>query len=252
MPDVAAAKGAKASGVAFTGNVANYFRDVLSTVKDGIRRYEVAEPECQARLVCELHQKAVGRSLKSWATTLLDVFRVEDYLESTAFGARTKSAIKDIYRAARTGMTEQDCAMAYSKCPVSISVEPLKNSILNKLVRGQSRVPQKQSQNKHHPQPLPVVLKASQVYGTTVTTTKSPAVSTVVPSREATKPTSKASPTTRRISSPSSSIMRQHQTTSSASSQQPSLSSHHSSQQHLLPSKSLTASVEQTQQTQNN
>jgi len=126
----------------------------MSTFKDGIRRYEIGESECQARLVCELHQKAVGRSFKSWLNTVLNTLGVEDYLESTTFGARTKSVMKDIYKAARNGIGEQDCAITYSKCPVSISVEPIRNSLLNKIVRGSSSGHTLSSQSK-----------TAQVYG---------------------------------------------------------------------------------------
>lgn len=114
----------------------SYIRDAYSVLKDGIKRYEVAEPECQARIVCELHQKPVGRSFKSWANTILDIMGVEDYLDSMKFGARTKSVMKDIYRAAKNGMIDQNCAEIYSKCPVSISVEPLKNTLIHKMLRG--------------------------------------------------------------------------------------------------------------------
>ena len=116
--------------------MSSYIRDAYSILKDGIKRYEVAEPECQARIVCELHQRPVGRSFKSWANTLLDIMGAEEYLDSMKFGARTKSVMKDIYRAAKNGMIDKNCAEIYSKCPVSISVEPLKNTLFNKMLRG--------------------------------------------------------------------------------------------------------------------
>lgn len=143
--------------------LSSYLKDVMSTFKDGVRRYEIGESECQARLVCELHQKAVGRSFKSWLNTVLDTFGVEDYLESTTFGARTKSAMKDIYKAARNGIGEQDCAITYSKCPVSISVEPIRNSLLNKIVRGSSSGHTLSSQSK-----------TAQVYGPSPSSSLSP------------------------------------------------------------------------------
>lgn len=71
-----------------------YLKDAFYTLKDGVRRYEIGESECQARLICELHQKSVGRSFKTWANTILDVLGVESYLERTSFGARTKSVMK--------------------------------------------------------------------------------------------------------------------------------------------------------------
>jgi hypothetical protein len=78
----------------------------------------------------------VGRSFKSWANTILELAGIENYLDSMKFGARTKSVMKDIYRAAKNGMIDRDCAEIYSKCPVSISSEPLKNTLINKMLRG--------------------------------------------------------------------------------------------------------------------
>lgn len=103
------------------GGVFSYVKDVFSTLKDGVRRYEISESECQARLMCELNQKAVGRSFKSWANSLFDLFNVEDFLEKTAFTARTKSTAKEMLRAARDGMNEKDCAILYARCPVNMA-----------------------------------------------------------------------------------------------------------------------------------
>ena len=124
-----------------------YIKDVISTLKDGVRRYEIGESECQARLICEMNQRAVGRSFKSWANTVLDLLGVEGYLEKSSFGARTKSVMKDLYRAARSGMHDKDCAVMYSRCPVNIAVEPMRNSVLNKLMSGISG--QSQGQSTH-------------------------------------------------------------------------------------------------------
>lgn len=112
------------------GGVFTYIRDVFSTLKDGVKRYEISESECQARLMCELNQKAVGRSFKSWANSVFDLFNVEDFLEKSAFSARTKSTAKEMLRAARDGMNEKDCAILYARCPVSIAIEPAKNQYL--------------------------------------------------------------------------------------------------------------------------
>lgn len=114
--------------------LSGYLKDVFSTFKDGVRRYEIGESECQARLICEMNQKAVGRSFKSWANTVLDLLGVESMLDKTTFHARTKNVMKDLYRAARTGMNDKDCAVMYSRCPVNIAVEPMRNSVLNKIM----------------------------------------------------------------------------------------------------------------------
>ena len=96
----------------------------------------------------------MGRSFKSWSTTILDLFGVESYLEKTAFSARTKSVMKDFYHAARNGFSEKDCAITYSKCPVAVAVEPLRNSVFSKIIgrpQHPMHVPRPQ------PQPFPML-----------------------------------------------------------------------------------------------
>lgn len=50
-------------------------REMYSTFREGLKRYEISESECQARLICELNQKAVGRSARNWAKVLIDFIR---------------------------------------------------------------------------------------------------------------------------------------------------------------------------------
>ena len=59
--------------------------DVYSVLSTGLRRYEIAEPECQARLVCEVNQKAIGRSLGGFTATLLDLIGYDNHSFAIGF-----------------------------------------------------------------------------------------------------------------------------------------------------------------------
>lgn len=100
-------------------------------------------------------QKAMGRSFKSWTNNILDLLGVESMVERSSFGARTKSVMKDLYQAARQGLTEKDCAITYNKCPVAVAIEPLRNSVFSKVL------------SRPHPQhvPRPVPTAAQIIYG---------------------------------------------------------------------------------------
>lgn len=63
----------RSSGVA--NSLVKRIRDIYSTFRDGLKRYEISESECQARLVCELNQKVIGRSLRNWAKVMTDFIR---------------------------------------------------------------------------------------------------------------------------------------------------------------------------------
>lgn len=58
----------------FIKNFVKNIHLILMTLKDGLRRYDLSESECQTRLICELNHKAIGRSLRSWMTILLEFF----------------------------------------------------------------------------------------------------------------------------------------------------------------------------------
>ncbi|XP_015793590.1 probable serine/threonine-protein kinase dyrk2 isoform X2 [Tetranychus urticae] len=123
----------RSSGVA--NSLVKRIRDIYSTFRDGLKRYEISESECQARLVCELNQKVIGRSLRNWAKVMTDFIRFDDRLEALGMGGMAKSTLIDLYQAARKGMTDEECSVAYSRCPVTIAVEPVNNSIMGKLFR---------------------------------------------------------------------------------------------------------------------
>ena len=43
-------------------------RDVFGIVRNGLRRYEITDSDCQSRIICELHQKTIGNSGRSGAS----------------------------------------------------------------------------------------------------------------------------------------------------------------------------------------
>lgn len=74
--------------------------------------------------------------------------RLENRLESFGIPSRTKSLVKDLFQAAQKGMSDEECALAYSRCPVNIAVEPLSNSILGKIFyRSKQEQPSKRPVN---------------------------------------------------------------------------------------------------------
>lgn len=52
-------------------------KNVYSVIKNGLRRYEITDTDCQSRIVCEIHQKIVSHNklLKSFSLNALDVLR---------------------------------------------------------------------------------------------------------------------------------------------------------------------------------
>lgn len=52
-------------------------RDVYSVIRNGLRRYEITDSDCQSRIVCEIHQKIISRNkmLKTFSLNAIDVLR---------------------------------------------------------------------------------------------------------------------------------------------------------------------------------
>ena len=52
-------------------------RDVYSVIRNGLRRYEITDTDCQSRIVCEIHQKVVARNkmLKTFSLNAIDLLR---------------------------------------------------------------------------------------------------------------------------------------------------------------------------------
>jgi len=54
-------------------------KEVFGVLRTGLRRYEITESDCQSRIICEVHQRAIGRSsaLGSITTSILDLIGYE-------------------------------------------------------------------------------------------------------------------------------------------------------------------------------
>lgn len=52
-------------------------RDIYSVIRNGLRRYEITDSECQSRIVCEIHQKIISRNklLKTFSLNALDLLK---------------------------------------------------------------------------------------------------------------------------------------------------------------------------------
>ncbi|XP_054167365.1 uncharacterized protein LOC128964753 [Oppia nitens] len=102
------------------GTLMSSLRDVYGIIKNGLRRYEITDSDCQSRIICEVHQKAVGRStpLATFTAQLMDIIGLEKHLEgSNAVTEKSKYFIKDFVRAAKTGLKNKDCSSVFSRCP---------------------------------------------------------------------------------------------------------------------------------------
>jgi hypothetical protein len=96
-------------------NMASIAKDVLKTVSDGIRKFELEKTECKERLVCEVSQKYSGSSFKSWATALMHVLDVDTRVEKSKVGKN--AVLRTIYRGARSSLTpDKTCADLFPGC----------------------------------------------------------------------------------------------------------------------------------------
>lgn len=96
-------------------NLALIAKDVLKTVSDGIKRFELEKTECKERLVCEVSQKYAGSSFKSWATALMHVLDVDTRVEKSKVGKN--AVLRTIYRGARSSLNpDKTCADLFPGC----------------------------------------------------------------------------------------------------------------------------------------
>jgi len=118
------------------GTLVTSIKDIYGIVKSGLRRYEITDTDCQSRIICEVHQKAVARSLRSFTSTILDYIGIENLMDnSNAFNSRAKDAIKDFVKAAKNGLSNNDCALVYYRCPSSIPVEQSPIKLFNDYLK---------------------------------------------------------------------------------------------------------------------
>ena len=96
-------------------NLASIAKDVLRTVSDGIKNFELDKSECKERLVCEVSQKYSGASFKSWATALMHVLDIDTRVEKSKVGKN--AVLRTIYRGARSSLSpDKTCADLFPGC----------------------------------------------------------------------------------------------------------------------------------------
>ena len=103
------------TGTSARESLALIAKDVLKTVSEGIKRFELEKTECKERLVCEVSQKYAGSSFKSWATALMHVLDVDTRVEKSKVGKN--AVLRTIYRGARSSLSpDKTCADLFPGC----------------------------------------------------------------------------------------------------------------------------------------
>ncbi|XP_042910461.1 uncharacterized protein [Parasteatoda tepidariorum] len=97
------------------------FLGALAKFEKVVDQYDLSVPDCQRLIVCEVHRKSINPSFGSFTEKLIQAFGVEGRLERSRFPSSTKSALKDILKAARNGLQQRDCSAIYYKCPVAVT-----------------------------------------------------------------------------------------------------------------------------------
>lgn len=104
--------------------VADRFRDVMdlfSKTDDVVRQLSSSEPDCRRQAVCRL-QYAFSPTVGSFLGNMLQVLKFERQLEKMNLPNSTRTMIKDVIKAASSGLYRQDCAAIYSKCTVKTKI----------------------------------------------------------------------------------------------------------------------------------
>ncbi|KAH9529316.1 hypothetical protein DERF_003207 [Dermatophagoides farinae] len=95
-------------------------RDIYSIIRNGLRRYEITDTECQSRIVCEIHQKIISHNklLKTFSVNALDVLNLEKHIDSwSSLNQKSKESIKFYINAAKKGFADKDCNKEFRNCP---------------------------------------------------------------------------------------------------------------------------------------
>lgn len=58
-------------------SVLGSMQEIYSVIRNGLRRYEITDTDCQSRIVCEIHQKIIthNKMLKTFSLNALDLLR---------------------------------------------------------------------------------------------------------------------------------------------------------------------------------
>ncbi|UXI20241.1 hypothetical protein NH340_JMT06184 [Sarcoptes scabiei] len=111
-------------------------RDIYSVIRNGLRRYEITDSECQSRIVCEIHQKIISRNklLKTFSMSALDILNLERHIDSwSSLNQKSKEVIKFYINAAKIGFADKDCNKAFRNCP-TLPGRSLRKMLLKRFV----------------------------------------------------------------------------------------------------------------------
>ncbi|GIZ03690.1 uncharacterized protein CEXT_338051 [Caerostris extrusa] len=66
----------------------------LAKLEKVVDKYDLSVPDCQRRLICEVHKSSINPSFGSFTEKLIQAFGVEARLEKSRFTSNTKSRIE--------------------------------------------------------------------------------------------------------------------------------------------------------------
>ncbi|GIY89974.1 uncharacterized protein CDAR_605121 [Caerostris darwini] len=107
------------------------FMGALAKLEKVVDKYDLSVPDCQRRLICEVHKSSINPSFGSFTEKLIQAFGVEARLEKSRFTSNTKSVLKDFLKAARNGLQHRECSAIYYKCPIAIPDASHENYVTN-------------------------------------------------------------------------------------------------------------------------
>ncbi|KAG8178118.1 hypothetical protein JTE90_017465 [Oedothorax gibbosus] len=92
--------------------------EILHKTDDALNMLTSGQPDCRRQAVCRLHHK-FDPSIGSFLGNLIEVLQLESKVEKLDISVTTRSIIKDILKAANTGLFRKDCSSVYSRCSIS-------------------------------------------------------------------------------------------------------------------------------------
>jgi len=99
-------------------------KDIYGILKNGLRRYEITNSDCQSRIICEVHQKSIARSYGSVISKIFDLFGIDDKIEKQ----NRNDMIKHFVKAARIGLSNNQCENVYYRCVSNPNGDNVHNS----------------------------------------------------------------------------------------------------------------------------
>ncbi|XP_035205981.1 uncharacterized protein LOC118181014 [Stegodyphus dumicola] len=93
--------------------------EFLHKTDDVLNQLTSSQPDCRRQAVCRLHH-SFDPSIGSFLGNVLQVFKIESKIEKLDVSEFTRSVIKDVLRAAHTGLFQRDCTSVYSRCSIVV------------------------------------------------------------------------------------------------------------------------------------